>query len=878
MDPSVDEDEQESPGGTLHRTESNDESPKKSTKAQSEREKRTYRACLHCRQRKSRCDLYGSGEPGKPPCERCIREQHECILGGSRRGGKRVKRSHSDASTAPSGAQPASIEGLSQPQPAANSSASAQGNAPGLGQWKSNTSDGKLPPWVESRSLPPPPTADFSARSGTPSKPVVDDDTAMADLQNPADALEFLANVAERNSSITQLPPMSAIAGLSQGIPRDDNYARTGINVEYPPLQNGGISIENVYILLQRYRQKYNPFFPICNPAAMEPNNLQQIAKDEPHLLSAILTVASKDEKHWWQMHEVCSSHMQTLLGNLTYSGAATVEAVEATLILAEWPPRRPQAMTAVGKGEEDQAAWMLVGAAIRLGYLLSIDRTGFRTEYDSKSPDLNRGRLAWAACYMCDRQISIRLGKAFWSRGPGPMTSLQARDFPSLQPRPDRQDDFAAIFEANLELTQLFSNAHDVLYATKSRSNQLNYGGEYVKYIDDFRVSLRSWLANWGSLHCSPELRASLDLSYEYLRLYINAFAYQATLNRLVARMQEAAASGKKTPLYPFADVAATPDARFVYEAIEAAKALLTTFTTSVDPVETFRFMPLRYYLYVIYSATFLYKARSTGVMAGDNRDNVKTLIAETVDRLQKASACANDVGERYARLIRLLWRRPPGGGRSKTSKSSTATNNSNTNSNSTNPPSNPRTFSNSNPTSTPSQHNQSLQTQNPHSQNLLYPTDSHQQQQSQNLHRPSINTFSWLDLPAVGEFATNNNDGSISGASMHSNDFPLNNNNNNNNNNDFNNNGGNGGNNNNSNGGVDFFMDDGSMDGFVPELLLGGFADGSGGLNGGGGGGSGPDGNAFWGGGGQGGFGSGAAGMGGMGMGGVGGMGVIF
>ncbi|KAG9803884.1 hypothetical protein KCU63_g23999, partial [Aureobasidium melanogenum] len=32
-----------------------------------EREKRTYRACLHCRQRKSRCDLYGSGEPGKPP-------------------------------------------------------------------------------------------------------------------------------------------------------------------------------------------------------------------------------------------------------------------------------------------------------------------------------------------------------------------------------------------------------------------------------------------------------------------------------------------------------------------------------------------------------------------------------------------------------------------------------------------------------------------------------------------------------------------------------------------------------------------------------------------------------------------------------------------
>lgn len=29
-----------------------------SNREKSEREKRTYRACLHCRQRKSRCDLY----------------------------------------------------------------------------------------------------------------------------------------------------------------------------------------------------------------------------------------------------------------------------------------------------------------------------------------------------------------------------------------------------------------------------------------------------------------------------------------------------------------------------------------------------------------------------------------------------------------------------------------------------------------------------------------------------------------------------------------------------------------------------------------------------------------------------------------------------
>jgi len=50
---------------------------------------------------------------------------------------------------------------------------------------------------------------------------------------------------------------------------------------------------------------------------------------------------------------------MQQLMADLVYSGRGTVEAVEAMLILAEWVPRRPHATPAVGRGEEDQAAWM---------------------------------------------------------------------------------------------------------------------------------------------------------------------------------------------------------------------------------------------------------------------------------------------------------------------------------------------------------------------------------------------------------------------------------------------------------------------------------------------------------------------------------------
>ena len=311
-------------------------------------------------------------------------------------------------------------------------------------------------------------------------------------------------------------------------------------------------------------------------------------------------------------------------------------------------------------------------------------------------------------------------------------MTALRAQDFPSLQPRLGRHDDFAAIFQANLELTQLFSNAHDVLYATKSRSNQLNFGGEYVKYIDDFRVALRSWHATWGVFTCSPPLKASLILSYEYLRLYVNAFAYQATLNRLAAQA-EAVSNGQqaKTPAYPFgAEIAATPDARFIYDSIDAAKSLLSTFNSFVDPCETFRYMPLRYYLYVIYSACFLYKARSTGVMAGDSRGTTKRMIMDTIDRLQKASACSNDVGDRYSRLIRLLWRRPPGRG-------SIAEGAENITRPGTTQP------------------RMSISGAGP----------AEQQDQQMMYEPPPINSFSWLDLPAVGDFAITNNE-SIAGS----------------------------------------------------------------------------------------------------------------
>jgi hypothetical protein len=224
--------------------------------------------------------------------------------------------------------------------------------------------------------------------------------------------------------------------------------------------------------------------------------------------------------------------------------------------------------------------------------------------------------------------------------------------------------------------------------------------------------------------------IKAALIISFEYLRLYVNAFAYQATLTRMAQDYNDQQSSrgpqrsnGRAASTYY---LAAPPDARFISDSLDSAKKLLTISNTLLDPTTEFRYMPLRYYLYVIYSAVFLYKARSTGVLGADGGD-VKRTVGEAVERLQKASSCQNDVGDRYSRMLRLLWRKAP-------------------------------------PQPGTSQSNGNEPTYQPASQNAPVTAQTEQQNQinmdqTQQGAYTNAFTFSWLDLHAVGDFATNNN-----------------------------------------------------------------------------------------------------------------------
>lgn len=232
--------------------------------------------------------------------------------------------------------------------------------------------------------------------------------------QNPADALDFLARVASNAGDDSDSRP--AASGQQLNRP-DHKMARFGPSpsltastpvstspnfgaptapgyINYKPIQEGHLTIVEAQKLLQRYHESYHSFFPIANEQILDPKNIFSKAHEEPHLLTAILTIASKDESEYSPIHSAVSDHMQHLISALVYTGPADVEAVEALLILAEWAPQPYSFMTKVGRGEEDRGAWMQVGLAVRLGYLQGLDQTS--REIRKGNGDTKRRRLAW--------------------------------------------------------------------------------------------------------------------------------------------------------------------------------------------------------------------------------------------------------------------------------------------------------------------------------------------------------------------------------------------------------------------------------------------------------------------------------------------------
>lgn len=70
--------------------------------------------------------------------------------------------------------------------------------------------------------------------------------------------------------------------------------------------------------------------------------------------------------------------------------------------------------------------------------------------------------------------------------KGPGLADQAHPQAYEQLISQAQKlgNDNFALLFQAHLEITQLFSNAHDILYSPTRHREPLYMGGEHGRYI----------------------------------------------------------------------------------------------------------------------------------------------------------------------------------------------------------------------------------------------------------------------------------------------------------------------------------------------------------------------------------------------------------
>lgn len=276
--------------------------------------------------------------------------------------------------------------------------------------------------------------------------------------------------------------------------------------------------------------------------------------------------------------------------------------------------------------------------------------------EDGERDAELERARGVWTWCYLFDRTLGLRTGLAFWSRGPtlcfqgisdiSQTGEAAARvNFPYMMQPPGElgdtdtiafaqspsslvdANDSASMMQAYTELTQIMTNAHDILFSTPSRTSALVRKGEYFKFLDHFRRALESFCVVWKDKVWRLDAVKELTwCTYHFVRLYVAAFAFQAHVQRAQERAEREREikerEGRPLPngtggvtIFPRGS-ATSPDAVYIYESIDAAHEILG-ICLRLGHSGVLQYLPSRYLINFAYSGTFALKAAYSGAVA---------------------------------------------------------------------------------------------------------------------------------------------------------------------------------------------------------------------------------------------------------------------
>lgn len=180
--------------------------------------KRSFRACLRCRRRKTRCDLDDSSGRKEPPCRSCHLSGNDCVLVQSRRGQRRDKTTQNTRNNTPD---------ISEALVHENESAA--------------TSSGPSSTLLETEQ------SGICARN--PPQPAQTDKEIEVELRNPSDALKILARSDERSLLASTRSIANYAAPSAPSLEATRNRSTT--LDEFELLTTGVLQMSVVFELLQ---------------------------------------------------------------------------------------------------------------------------------------------------------------------------------------------------------------------------------------------------------------------------------------------------------------------------------------------------------------------------------------------------------------------------------------------------------------------------------------------------------------------------------------------------------------------------------------------------------------------------------------------------
>lgn len=522
--------------------------------------RRSYKACLNCRQRKVKCDLGDISNPSKPPCARCRREGKECTFTDSKRGGVSNVR-------------------LGREKRAFSADPSA-----GLG------------------------VASKVARTSNSSR-VENDVISQKELHNTADALEILAHAARSFPKIngaqrTAEKQAAAVAAANRSSAQAKSNTGTSTANEVTPepktrlVDTEMISKEKLLtedeakVLIKFFFDTLHPFYPFIPEKLHTPESLA----DVPILLASITTLSSRyyaldsvEQDKYVELHNKLWDYCQRLITKTVWAEASTrsIGTVFSFLLFSEWNPRAIHQrwqdyanhdiqQNPAGDGisglsasrRSDRLSWMLLGSGIRLAQDLGLMETSSKV---------------YLATHLSEIVLALRMGRK----------SMLSHSL--NEPVPENLE-FSQYEKAKLGLLQIMSLAHETLYGTRSATRELLRNGSFLTFLALFGPHLDNWEHTYGELLTENNLeRESILFDYHYTRLYIYSLALYSNSDPQENKMTSVAQI--------------IPSSRYVAMATDAAKELLAV-ANRVHAMDMLRRAPVRWIVRIVHATVFLVKS----------------------------------------------------------------------------------------------------------------------------------------------------------------------------------------------------------------------------------------------------------------------------